>query len=205
MRCWCFKFNEVWLYPWLFLIGVSFKVFVVVVVCACLKRELFEHHKLAGGRPIFLVCFRLVWGFLRALFCWLLIHLRVMCGCRFKVVILVLHTCSNHQLSLRLFILKNTVCVTVLCLLMFLVTCNLRINHFIKAKEILFSDYCISGFSFSHVISLDSVYTGSLLGNFLSSLMVIITNFALSFISIMVTFSILKLEGECLKAHPPAI
>lgn len=59
----------------------------------------------------------------------------VMCGCRFKVVILVLHTSFNNQLSLRLSILKNPVCVTVFCLLTFLVICNLRINHFINLKK----------------------------------------------------------------------
>lgn len=79
-----------------------------------------------------------------------------MCGCRFKVVILVLHTCFNHQLSLRLSILKNPVCVTVFCLLTFLVTCNLRINHFINLKKFSFLTF-VSDFSFSRIISLDSV------------------------------------------------
>lgn len=46
-----------------------------------------------------------------------------------------LHTRFHHQLSLRLFILENSFCVTVFCSLTFLITCNLRINHFINLKN----------------------------------------------------------------------
>lgn len=49
-----------------------------------------------------------------------------------------LHTRSHHQRSLRLSVLENSFCVTVFCSLTFLITCNLRINHFINLKNFSF-------------------------------------------------------------------
>lgn len=57
VRCRCSKFAEALFVSLAILNWCPFFFKSFFVVCACLKRELFEHHKLAGGRLIFLSLF----------------------------------------------------------------------------------------------------------------------------------------------------